>query len=136
MLIIPIKDGENIDRALKRYKRKFDKTGVVRQLRSRQAFTKPSVVRRAEIQKAGYIQGLRDAMENQQFYLDQNNYRQQKSLHNFAVNGFFMVDSKQAYSDYLQKEKNYSPLTLRAYLDDIVSFEKFIKNRDDDAVLE
>lgn len=46
-----------------------------------------------------------------------------------------MVDSKQAYSDYLQKEKNYSPLTLRAYLDDIVSFEKFIKNRDD-AVLE
>jgi len=64
MLIIPIKDGENIDRALKRYKRKFDKTGVVRQLRSRQAFTKPSVVRRAEIQKANYIQGLRDAMEN------------------------------------------------------------------------
>ena len=36
MLIIPIKDGENIDRALKRYKRKFDKTGTVRQLRARQ----------------------------------------------------------------------------------------------------
>ena len=52
MLIIPVKDGENIDRALKRYKRKFDKTGVVRQLRSRQAFTKPSVTRRAEVQKA------------------------------------------------------------------------------------
>ena len=64
MLIIPIKDGENIDRALKRYKRKFDKTGVVRQLRARQQFTKPSVVRRAEIQKAAYIQGLRDAVEN------------------------------------------------------------------------
>ncbi len=64
MLIIPIKDGENIDRALKRYKRKFDKTGVVRQLRSRQQFTKPSVTRRAEIQKAQYIQGLRDAVEN------------------------------------------------------------------------
>ena len=63
MLIIPIKDGENIDRALKRYKRKFDKTGTVRQLRARQAFTKPAVVRRAQIQKAQYIQGLRDAME-------------------------------------------------------------------------
>ena len=63
MLIIAIKDGENIDRALKRYKRKFDKTGTVRQLRARQAFTKPSVVRRAQIQKAQYIQGLRDAME-------------------------------------------------------------------------
>ncbi len=64
MLIIPIKDGENIDRALKRYKRKFDKTGVVRQLRSRQAFTKPSVTRRAEIQKAAYVQTLRNSVEN------------------------------------------------------------------------
>lgn len=64
MLIIPIKDGENIDRALKRYKRKFDKTGTVRQLRARQAFVKPSVTRRMQVQKASYIQGLRDAMEN------------------------------------------------------------------------
>lgn len=63
MLIIPIKDGENIDRALKRFKRKFDRTGTMRQLRSRQAFTKPSVVRRKQIQKAQYIQGLRDAEE-------------------------------------------------------------------------
>ena len=45
MLIIPIKDGENIDRALKRFKRKFDKTGTMRQLRTRQTFTKPSVSR-------------------------------------------------------------------------------------------
>ena len=60
MLIIPVKDGENIDRALKRFKRKFDKTGTMRQLRSRQHFTKPSVERRAQIQKAQYIQNLRD----------------------------------------------------------------------------
>ena len=64
MLIIPIKDGENIDRALKRYKRKFDKTGTIRQLRARQAFVKPSVVKRTQVQKAQYIQGLRDNMEN------------------------------------------------------------------------
>jgi small subunit ribosomal protein S21 len=64
MLIIPIKDGENIDRALKRYKRKFDKTGTVRQLRARTAFIKPSVTNRAKIQKAAYIQGLRDSIEN------------------------------------------------------------------------
>ena len=63
MLIIPIKDGENIDRALKRYKRKFDRTGTMRQLRSRQQFTKPSVKRRAEIKKAQYIQHLRDSEE-------------------------------------------------------------------------
>jgi small subunit ribosomal protein S21 len=63
MLIIPIKDGENIDRALKRYKRKFDKTGTVRQLRARQAFIKPSIVKRAQVQKAQYIQTLRDSVE-------------------------------------------------------------------------
>ena len=60
MLIIPVKEGENIDRALKRFKRKFDKTGAMRQLRTRQQYTKPSVARRQEIQKAQYIQGLRD----------------------------------------------------------------------------
>ncbi len=63
MLIIPVKDGENIDRALKRFKRKFDRTGTMRQLRSRQAFSKPSVVNRAQIQKAQYIQRLRDQEE-------------------------------------------------------------------------
>lgn len=60
MLIIPIKEGENIDRALKRFKRKFDKTGAKRQLNARKQFTKPSVEHRAKIQKAQYIQGLRD----------------------------------------------------------------------------
>ncbi|WP_203293277.1 30S ribosomal protein S21 [Luteirhabdus pelagi] len=64
MLIIPVKDGENIDRALKRFKRKFDRTGTMRKLRDRQQFTKPSVKRRAEIQKAQYIQNLRDQEEN------------------------------------------------------------------------
>jgi len=64
MLIIPIKEGENIDRALKRYKRKFDKPGTVRQLRARTAFIKPSVIKRAQIQKAAYIQGLRDSLES------------------------------------------------------------------------
>jgi small subunit ribosomal protein S21 len=61
MLIIPVKDGENIDRALKRYKRKFDKTGVRKQLHERKQFTKPSVAKRAVMQKAQYIQRLRDA---------------------------------------------------------------------------
>lgn len=60
MLIIPVKDGENIDRALKRFKRKFDRTGTMRRLRKRQQFTKPSVERRTQVQKAQYIQHLRD----------------------------------------------------------------------------
>ncbi len=63
MLIIPIKEGENIDRALKRFKRKFDKTGTKRSLQTRKQFNKPSVIRRAQIQKAQYIQRLRDAEE-------------------------------------------------------------------------
>ena len=64
MLIIPVKEGESIDKALKRFKRKFDKTGGMRQLRSRKQFLKPSVKNRAKIQKAQYIQHLRD-QENQ-----------------------------------------------------------------------
>jgi len=63
MLIIPIKDGENIDRALKRYKRKFDKTGTLRALRERKNFTKPSVSKRAQLQKAAYVQRLRESLE-------------------------------------------------------------------------
>ena len=64
MLIIQVKDGENIDRALKRFKRKFDKTGGMRQLRIRKEFVKPSVRHRDKIKKAVYIQRLRD-IENQ-----------------------------------------------------------------------
>ena len=60
MLIIPVKEGENIDRALKRFKRKFDKTGAMKNLRTRQAFIKPSVINRDKIKKASYIQRLRD----------------------------------------------------------------------------
>ena len=61
MLRIPIKEGENIDRALKRYKRKFVKTTVKNQLQERKQFTKPSVAQRRQVQKAQYIQRLRDA---------------------------------------------------------------------------
>jgi small subunit ribosomal protein S21 len=58
MIIIPVKEGENIERALKRFKRKFEKTGVIKELRERQVFTKPSVKRRTVLKKAVYIQGL------------------------------------------------------------------------------
>ncbi|MDO5656584.1 MAG: 30S ribosomal protein S21 [Flavobacteriaceae bacterium] len=56
MLIIPVKDGESIDRALKRYKRKYDRTKVVRELRDRQQFTKPSVIKRQQKGRAIYKQ--------------------------------------------------------------------------------
>ena len=49
MLIIPVKEGESIDKAIKRFKRKFDKTGKLKSLRERQAFTKPSVKHRNKI---------------------------------------------------------------------------------------
>lgn len=58
MIIVPIKEGENIERALKKFKRKFEKTGVVKELRSRQAFHKPSVVRREEVKKAIYVEQM------------------------------------------------------------------------------
>ena len=60
MLIIKVKEGENMERVLKRFKRKVNETKMVRQLRERQQFIKPSVTRRKEIMKAEYIQKLRD----------------------------------------------------------------------------
>ncbi len=59
MLQIPVKEGESIERALKRYKKKFDRTKVLRQLRARKQFTKPSVIRRQQKIKAAYVENLR-----------------------------------------------------------------------------
>lgn len=58
MIIVNVKEGESLDRALKRFKKKFEKTGVLRELRSRQAYEKRSVTRRIQIKKAIYKQGL------------------------------------------------------------------------------
>ena len=59
MIIINVKENESIDKALKRFKKKFEKTGVIKELRRRQAYTKFSVSRREEIKKATYIANLR-----------------------------------------------------------------------------
>ena len=61
MIVVPIKEGENIERALKKLKRKFEKTGVVKELRERQKFTKPSVIARERKMKAIYVQQLRQS---------------------------------------------------------------------------
>jgi small subunit ribosomal protein S21 len=58
MLIIDSKDCENIDKALKKYKKKFEKSKVLLQLRARQSYTKPSVARRTEVLKAVYRQQM------------------------------------------------------------------------------
>jgi len=58
MLIIDSKDCENIDKALKKYKKKFEKSRVLLQLRERQSFTKPSIRRRAQVLKAVYKQNI------------------------------------------------------------------------------
>jgi len=64
MIIVPLKEAENIDNALKRLKRKFDKTGVVKELRERQKFSKPSVILREKRMKAIYVQQLRSQLED------------------------------------------------------------------------
>ncbi|PLX13053.1 MAG: 30S ribosomal protein S21 [Marinilabiliales bacterium] len=58
MIIVPVKEGENIDRALKKFKRKFEKTGVIKELRNRQHYSKPSVIKREEKLHAIYKQML------------------------------------------------------------------------------
>lgn len=63
MIIVPIKEGENIDRVLKKLKRKFEKTGVLKEVRERQKYTKPSIKRRKEKIKAIYVQKMRNQEE-------------------------------------------------------------------------
>lgn len=58
MIVVTVKEGETIDRSLKKLKRKFEKTGVVRELRARQKFTKPSIIKREQKLKAIYVQAM------------------------------------------------------------------------------
>ncbi len=58
MIVVPVKEGENIERAIKKFKRKFDKTGVIKELRRRQQFDKPSEIKRAKMQHAIYVQQM------------------------------------------------------------------------------
>ena len=58
MIVVPVKEGENIEKALKKFKRKFEKTGVVKELRSRQQFDKPSVIKRLKMEHAVYVQKM------------------------------------------------------------------------------
>jgi small subunit ribosomal protein S21 len=60
MIIVPLKEGENIERALKKFKRKFEKTGVIKELRERQAYKKPSIRKREEKIRAIYVQHLQE----------------------------------------------------------------------------
>ena len=61
MLQIPVKEGESIEKALKKYKKKFERTGILKQLRTRKEYIKKSVVRRQEVIKAQYVEKLKSA---------------------------------------------------------------------------
>ncbi|MBL7779550.1 MAG: 30S ribosomal protein S21 [Chitinophagales bacterium] len=63
MLIIDTRESDSLDKALKKYKKKYEKAGILRELRSRQTFTKKSVVRRNTVLKAAFIEGLRREAE-------------------------------------------------------------------------
>ena len=58
MIVVTVKEGENIEKALKKFKRKYEKTGVVKELRARQQFDKPSVLKRLAMERAIYVQKL------------------------------------------------------------------------------
>ena len=63
MLIIDTRESESLDRALKKYKKKFEKAGILRELRDRQSFTKKSIRRRSQVLKAAYAQTMRRSEE-------------------------------------------------------------------------
>ncbi|MBX7226713.1 MAG: 30S ribosomal protein S21 [Chitinophagales bacterium] len=59
MLIIDARDAESLDRALKNYKKKFEKAGIMKQIRNRQSFTKPSIEKRTTVLKAVYREKMK-----------------------------------------------------------------------------
>jgi small subunit ribosomal protein S21 len=63
MIVVQVKDGENIERALKKFKRKFENTGVMKEVRERQAYTKPSMKKREQKKRAIYRQKLKERQE-------------------------------------------------------------------------
>ena len=63
MIIVPVKENENIERALKKFKRRSEKTGVIKEVRTRKQFDKPSVLKRIKMQRAVYVNKLRTAEE-------------------------------------------------------------------------
>ena len=58
MIIMPVKEGENIEKALKKFKRKYERTSVLTEIGRRQCFTKPSVAKRIAMQHAIYVEKL------------------------------------------------------------------------------
>ena len=60
MIVVPVKEGENIEKALKKFKRKFEKTGVVKEL---QQYDKPSVLKRLKMERAIYVQKMHQTEE-------------------------------------------------------------------------
>lgn len=58
MIIVNVKENESIDKALKRFKKKFERTGVLKELRARTAFEKPSIAKRNEKIRAAYRQKM------------------------------------------------------------------------------
>jgi small subunit ribosomal protein S21 len=52
MIIVQIKEGENLEKSLKSFKKKFDRIGIVKELRARKVYNKPSIMRRQKKLKA------------------------------------------------------------------------------------
>ena len=59
MLIIDARESDTIDKALKVYKKKYEKAAIMKEVRNRQAFSKPSIEKRATVLKAVYREKMR-----------------------------------------------------------------------------
>lgn len=63
MITIKVEGKETLEKCLKTLKRKFDKIGVVKELRRRKEFVKPSVKRRDEISKGIFKEKINKSLE-------------------------------------------------------------------------
>ena len=63
MIIVEVNEKNAIEKALRKYKKKFENVGIIKELRNRKNFKKKSDLKREKVKKAKYIQQKRKEEE-------------------------------------------------------------------------
>ena len=125
MLIIPVKEGESIEKALKKYKKKFERTGTMKQLACASKVYKAISENREQRLKAIY--------KNQMYGLKNSQSLNNVILKIRPLGGFFILGySKIKYNKAMVKsflnilliQKRYSAYDRRLQ-NDLISFADF-----------
>ena len=130
MIIVPIKENEPIDKALKKFKKKIERTGLIRELRERQAFIKPSIARRQQIIRAVYknhlVKSACSKNKRIKYFVKSALLAIPDSIFGRVNKADFFMPME-SFLRYIQYEKRFSPHTLTAYENDLRQFFDYLE---------